>query len=347
MPGLKDAKLKALPEELTQLYFRLVLPMVAVAALWAVYMAEPHDYRLVAPFSLVLLLAAPLYSRIPVHWQWPVRLSLAVFHVLMVGMMALLARRLGWLNSPTINIYGTNILFLVTPITVLSWNFLFYDHPRLGRLLSFLLSLSATALVAQWLWQDVGEVSLAVMLLIACLLAGQFGWNVTMLQRQAILGERDARHDALTGLLNRRAFNEAQDLKLLPGLLAVLDIDHFKLVNDTFGHPAGDRVLRAIADVLMDMLPGTALAYRWGGEEFVLLLPAYTKQETLTLMEKVRQEVALRSFVGGTHVTLSVGISHFGPDANLLQAFAQADEALLRAKRTGRNRVLLADAEAA
>lgn len=336
------AQRTALPDELTRLYFRLVLPLVAVTALWVVYVSQPHDYRVVAPFSAVLLLVGWLYGRVPLRWQWFLRLGLAVFHVVMLAFMALLAGSSGWTVSADVYLYGTNALLLLAPITVLSWNFLFYDHPNVGRLLSLLLAGFVTALAAQWLGQKPGGLSLALMLLVSCLLVAQFGWNVTKLQRQAFLDEKDARHDALTGLRNRRAFDEVQELALLPGRLAVLDIDHFKAVNDTFGHPAGDRVLRAVGDVLLDNLPTGASAYRWGGEEFVLLLPTVNETEALELLENVRREVALRSFVGGTHVTLSAGLSTYGKERNLLDAFAQADTALLDAKRAGRDRIHVA-----
>lgn len=159
-----------------------------------------------------------------------------------------------------------------------------------------------------------------------------------------------ARQDPLTELANRRAFDEAF-AALAPETrvaIAVCDIDHFKRVNDDFGHAVGDRVLRAIGQTLAAETDG-ALVARYGGEEFALLLVDKELDEALTLVDRARSAVAARRFrsretdasIGS--VTISGGIA-IGTAADLRETlYAQADAALYRAKAAGRNRVLRAD----
>lgn len=312
----------SLPDDLasamTLLYFRLVLPLVAFAALWGTYMEEPHDYRAVLPFCMVLLGLALVYPHAKARWQWRIRLGLALGHLVFMALLVVLVPLLGWKGGPN----GIYMLLLVGPLTVLSWNFLFFDRPRLGWTLGWLLSVGVAALIARWLLHNSPQQSsLAVLVLICCLLALQFGWNVTWLQRKAAQSHANARQDALTGLPNRRAFDEACATEQRGSTLAVLDIDHFKRVNDTFGHPAGGR------------------AFRWGGEEFVLLLPNRSSTEVLPLLEKIRGELAGRSFVGGSRITLSGGLTEY-TSREIEQAFGRADQALLHAKRSGRDQVM-------
>ena len=167
---------------------------------------------------------------------------------------------------------------------------------------------------------------------------------------QAALSELATR-DALTGLLNRREF-----LRLLreeldrsrrygrPCALLLLDIDRFKTVNDTWGHPAGDAVLRALADVLRNALRPTDQAARYGGEEFALMLPETGIEGALALAERIRSEVSARPLAISAErsiaVTASLGVGAFPEDgADVESLMACADKALYRAKAGGRNAV--------
>jgi diguanylate cyclase (GGDEF)-like protein len=170
----------------------------------------------------------------------------------------------------------------------------------------------------------------------------------------ARIGERQralARRDSLTGCFNRRAFDEFfrreadRSRRLGQGLaLVFVDVDHFKDANDHFGHEAGDRILQQLAARLQGVVRDTDLIFRWGGEEFVLLLAHTSADEAPALAERVRAAVAERPFAGtGTHppVALTVSLGTVGSrdvfDADLL--LARADEACYRAKTKGRNRV--------
>ncbi|MCC7096480.1 MAG: GGDEF domain-containing protein [Thermomonas sp.] len=154
-----------------------------------------------------------------------------------------------------------------------------------------------------------------------------------------------SRTDALTGLDNRRSFLEeaAKRLRRHPAAMLMIDIDHFKQVNDTHGHDAGDAALRAVADVLHRGLREGDLLARWGGEEFVAMIDAEHAIETA---ERLRTAVAAAPVeIGGMALQLSAsfGVARSAagnaPDAII----AAADRALYRAKQSGRNRVVIDD----
>ena len=156
--------------------------------------------------------------------------------------------------------------------------------------------------------------------------------------------------DALTGVPNRRSFQDrlVDEFRRAqryddPLALVLLDLDHFKLINDTFGHPEGDVVLREVAGRLRHCVRETDFIARYGGEEFALLLPKTMLGGALTVAERVRTDLASLDF-HARHVTASLGISIFpshaitSPDALV----RTADDALYTAKREGRNKVALA-----
>jgi diguanylate cyclase (GGDEF)-like protein len=164
--------------------------------------------------------------------------------------------------------------------------------------------------------------------------------------------DRAAHHDALTGLFNRR-FMDSQLPRLvqraqeraLPLAIAVLDIDHFKRVNDCHGHAMGDRVLADVARLLQQTLRGSDLPIRFGGEEFVIVLVDTSMERAHEVCERLRQEVQQHDWSalhGDLHVTLSAGLSVWREGETLAQWMARADGALYGAKHAGRNQVVLA-----
>jgi diguanylate cyclase (GGDEF)-like protein len=174
-------------------------------------------------------------------------------------------------------------------------------------------------------------------------------------QRTSML-RAEADTDGLTGLLNRRAFERlaaAQPgLKTATACLILIDVDRFKDVNDNYGHPTGDRVLRQTADLLRSRLRASDIVARFGGEEFAILLPATELSEAIGLARKLRIAIQCTTFAtpGGTSlgITASLGIasSQRGPEGwpSLIE---HADAALYRAKSDGRNRVRFAKPDAA
>jgi diguanylate cyclase (GGDEF)-like protein len=125
----------------------------------------------------------------------------------------------------------------------------------------------------------------------------------------------------------------------------MFDIDHFKRINDTYGHDVGDKVIRAIADTARKELRSSDIFARWGGEEFVLLLPGIKEDTAVQMAERLRrsfEECTLESESGPLHFTASIGITIAdNKSGDLKDIVKRADRALYRAKEAGRNRVML------
>lgn len=163
------------------------------------------------------------------------------------------------------------------------------------------------------------------------------------LREQLAAAHDDARRDPLTDLPNRRAFEEAVDAAD-PGPLhiAMCDVDHFKAINDLYGHPVGDRVLRAIGSTLVRECPGHLVA-RYGGEEFAVLIAGIDGDAAHALLERARIAVGERRYrlresdtlVKG--ITLSAGLVTMAPGESLMSAIERVDALLYDAKRQGRN----------
>lgn len=155
--------------------------------------------------------------------------------------------------------------------------------------------------------------------------------------------------DPLTGLLNRRGMTDRFEKEVARqarqggklGLL-LLDLDHFKLVNDTYGHAAGDIALCAVANILNSMQRSYDHAGRWGGEEFLVLLPDCSKEDLLNIAERIRVAVSILRIETGTQTfafTVSIGAYHPSTPQTLDAMLQQVDKALYAAKAAGRNRV--------
>ncbi len=171
-------------------------------------------------------------------------------------------------------------------------------------------------------------------------------------KRIEILNER-ATHDGLTKLTNYQRFQEVLDEEMyrakrykFPLTLLMVDLDHFKKVNDTMGHLAGDYVLRETAELLKKSLRKSDVAARYGGEEFAVLLPETPQEGAFILAERLREKLASMQFNYGEHVifvTMSIGIAAHSPktDSSNADLIKKADTALYRAKEGGRNRCCL------
>ena len=177
-----------------------------------------------------------------------------------------------------------------------------------------------------------------------------FALVLLIVERQMVDLRRQARRDGLTGLLNRTALMDdggqqlAQcQLRRQPLAVLLLDVDHFKRINDTHGHQAGDAVLHHMARTLQRNLRGRdSLLGRYGGEEFVLLLPATSLEQAQALAERLRvalEASPLDGDIGSIAVTTSIGVAA-DVNASLERLLARADMALYRAKAAGRNRVV-------
>ncbi|MBU1986228.1 MAG: diguanylate cyclase, partial [Proteobacteria bacterium] len=155
--------------------------------------------------------------------------------------------------------------------------------------------------------------------------------------------------DGLTELYNRQYFDDAMRKVMAEAhryerkfSLLLLDIDHFKIVNDTFGHVAGDHVLQELARVMKNQVRESDIACRYGGEEFTVVLPGTAIVGAVALAEKLRTTIEHHPFpdVDGRQITVSIGVTEGkGAERDASMIIAQADEALYQAKRQGRNQV--------
>jgi len=161
--------------------------------------------------------------------------------------------------------------------------------------------------------------------------------------------EEKARRDDLTGVYNRRALTIAMheskqraDATGEPLSMCVLDLDMFKRYNDEFDHLTGDRVLRAFAQAVQDGLRGTDFFGRYGGEEFVQIMPQTTLAGAMALAERLRKQIStleLPVSPSTGHLTVSIGVAQYQPFETVEQIFGRADAALYKAKQQGRDRV--------
>ncbi|MDD5305961.1 MAG: GGDEF domain-containing protein [Deltaproteobacteria bacterium] len=166
--------------------------------------------------------------------------------------------------------------------------------------------------------------------------------------------ERDATIDGLTGLHNRRRLGEYLPRLVersqragMPLSVLMMDVDHFKRFNDTYGHPAGDRVLEVVSQVILARIRPTDLGARYGGEEFVIVLPETPLAGARIAAERLRLAIcatAIESHDGRAlpPVSVSIGVAELSPEEKEDGLVARADAALYRAKRSGRNRVEVA-----
>lgn len=169
------------------------------------------------------------------------------------------------------------------------------------------------------------------------------------LQRRHDELQYSASHDALTGLLNRAALAQLRDspqairrLESAPYALLLLDVDHFKLVNDRYGHLLGDRALRAVADAVASSVRQGDIAVRYGGEEFLIVLPDTRLAQSFEVAERIRERVARSSLPFALSVSVGLAAGEPGRDTPE-RVFDRADQALYRAKNQGRDRVVADD----
>ena len=184
----------------------------------------------------------------------------------------------------------------------------------------------------------------------ALIIAGSFAFLLMHKARADEEASRLATTDPLTGVFNRRTFIELAEQELArsrraetPVSIMMLDLDHFKRVNDTFGHLAGDEVLVAFTRLIRDCVRRGDLVVRYGGEEFCVLLPATTLFAATALAERIRNRCGSRPLTDKAFkVTVSIGLTAYSgrKDALLADLLARADEALYRAKGEGRNQVI-------
>ncbi len=265
------------------------------------------------------------------------------------------------LNGMFYSIPGIYLLKLATPKNTVAWAII-----GLNFLISLLLIIRSFVLLAGWLYPDsINET------IVRGILAGALCFNIICINAQVlcfpILDFMEAQKelalanykleelsniDDLTGLSNRRALRVKLDYQVayhtennLPFSIILVDLDHFKLVNDKFGHLAGDSVLKQAASLLKQLVRPADLVMRYGGEEFIVLLPETEILEALDVAERLRVGISQFHFShsdisASLQVTASFGVSTLNTNLlNVSELIKRADLALYRAKNEGRNRV--------
>ena len=177
--------------------------------------------------------------------------------------------------------------------------------------------------------------------------------TVASLQNALKLAREEASLDALTGILNRRGFDlelarhcrESSDTATSLCLVMV-DIDHFKKVNDTYGHPFGDKVIRAVGQAISQLTQRKDVAARYGGEEFALLLPETSAIEAREVADRIRRAISRGQIKGSGsesvgNITISAGVAEFARGEDPTSLTARADRALYASKQAGRNQVTI------
>ncbi|HEY5302664.1 MAG TPA: GGDEF domain-containing protein [Acidimicrobiales bacterium] len=152
--------------------------------------------------------------------------------------------------------------------------------------------------------------------------------------------EHLADHDASTGLLNRRALDRLPREARVTATLMICDLDHFKNVNDTYGHDVGDAVICRFADLLRSLSREEDLAVRLGGDEFMVILPGTNLQQARSVADRLRVALSpLMSSLVSSEVTVSIGLTQTDAGEHLVEAMRRADSALYAAKKNGRNQI--------
>ena|ERR1039457_4750655 len=164
--------------------------------------------------------------------------------------------------------------------------------------------------------------------------------------------ELASRIDPMTGLANRRHImekidQEASRINRHQGTFSLImaDIDDFRKINDIYGFNAGDEVLVEVATVFRSCIRSEDICARWGGEEFLFLLPQTSVEGALAVAQKIHESIAMTEFRAskqGNRTTVSLGVCGFNPEQTVLDCINKANEALLQAKRSGKNRYFLA-----
>lgn len=313
---------------------------VVLFTLWD-YWIMPTRIQLTAPLRLALVLIGSIgYRQWRLHWT-PVQRAGFIYAThasAMVAGAALLP------NGLLIGLAAiTATLFLVSLVALRLSTFVLIVLP--SSLLLILLGMGSMS--------PYGLINTIVLYLFAAAIAAAIMLVVVTFRRQAYLSEKrllhSARHDSLSGAANRGYLNEAgaREVALArrhqrPLALAMIDIDHFKRVNDIYGHAAGDNVIRELARTCRSNLREADLFGRFGGEEFVCVMPETSADQAFACAERIRHSVEglrIETGRGQLQFTISTGIAVLGPGRDQWETLLQeADEAMYQAKGSGRNR---------
>lgn len=243
--------------------------------------------------------------------------------------------------SILLNIHGPSFVYWAYPIVICSY---YISSPRV----SFILNFTLIASVIPAFLITLQSIEMATVLL-TLVLTNIFSYIFSLKHREQ---RRELRHlalfDALTGVRNRRALDQRLEQCMeeeTQYCLMILDIDHFKKLNDEFGHKVGDELLTTIAEIISNRIRTTDTLYRYGGEEFVIVAPDISIEHCVNLAEELRELVMAHKFTQDISMTISIGVSELKKGESAHEWVLRSDKALYKAKDSGRNQTVTAGKE--
>lgn len=320
--------------------------LVMAFGVWDLFV-DPVHWRsafLIRSAGAALVVATGLFQKLPGKGTWlPVMAKIRMAVAVVTSVVAAATLDRGY----EFGVAGLVVILLTGPYIAIDSKDLL--RTNLAALVALFV---ATTLISIEPFDVVGTIVFATLaVLVSTLLGRVLEASNRLTYRLELESHRDARTDALTGLDNRRAMQERGPLELKrakrsgePLSVILCDLDHFKSINDRYGHETGDEALAAVAKVLRSALRETDGLARWGGEEFMAILPATHARGANEVAERMRANIAAANFpriAGGA--TISIGVATIVRVIELADAWdnlvKEADQCLYRAKSEGRNRV--------
>ena len=313
-----------------------------------VYKRIAHHYSLI--FLVLILPFFALYNlSVAQYWLSGVELFVAILAALSIHQ---LVQGRDVLLTPEVYVFGSMVILIYASYALKGHNILWsyclviFLYFMLAESMAILLTIVLLLAVvpAAFMHFSIGLASsFLISILVCCIMVALF---FRILHRQEDLLHELATTDPLTGVLNRRSFNERLALAVdmhkrygQPYAMIVLDVDLFKSVNDTYGHSVGDRVLRALVAAIRKRIRNNDELFRYGGEEFALILPQTGEVEARVLAQDLCRHVASSQLLHDREVTVSLGVSCLLADETAQCWLDRCDGALYQAKEEGRNRV--------
>ncbi|MFC5402788.1 sensor domain-containing diguanylate cyclase [Cohnella soli] len=299
--------------------------IVALAELGVRRLTRFHDYVMITAATLLTVSISAIHSSL----QY---LMFFLFFPVMISIFYFQSKKLLYAALSTV----ASLLLLHT------FNSVIHSHVSYPGLLALLALLLVYCGVAFGILARGREILMR--------LRTSYESNQELLVR-TIMMDKLAKTDALTDTYNHMAYHEYSDYLTvqadagMPLFLAVMDIDNFKKVNDTYGHKAGDLVLRSVAEIVRTKVGSNDIVARYGGEEFVVLFAEKSFQEVYDIVEDIRHSIAAKSQEAllGSNVTVSIGLNDYETGMGKEALFHGADVALYDAKRTGKNKTSLSE----
>ncbi|MGB6054386.1 MAG: GGDEF domain-containing protein [Burkholderiaceae bacterium] len=336
--------------------YRLGLPLLVLANLGQAWFAD-------APLpmfdgALCALLLVPLWSLTWRSGAGRLRLIDIGVSLLIWGSLAsALLQAALFRSGDSIGMLASALYW--APLVAVYWGMVFHDRPRVGLgqgAAYYLVFLAADLMLvrssgASLFLYGIFQGALQAVLVIV-LVAFFTTLHAQMIENEALFrrAEHRANHDELTGLLNRRTFSQhfpgivrRADEKGLQLSLMLIDFDHFKSVNDRYGHSVGDQLLSQVATLFESGLRVDDLLYRWGGDEFAVIMRDTDIDTASRVAERLRQKIEKFHFGLDQPITISIGVASLRAGESHKELFRRADEAMLSGKQGGHNQVEIAD----